>query len=136
MGFDDPRAVSSKGSQVSMSFRIDVAERIVRSVVVGDLDAEDAVEVNARLVADPDFDPDLDHLCDLTRVERVPLDSAGIDFVVTSSPFSAASRQAIVVSDKTTYGLTRMFQSHAEGTLGELRIFHTIEDAHAWLRDT
>jgi len=94
----------------------------------------DFLEHMARLRAEPQFHPDLNHIVDCRAFTKMDLTHDEIKNLAGRSIFSARSRRAFVVSSDLQYGLTRMFAAYREIKAGqEVMIFQDLPAALAWL---
>lgn len=114
-----------------VTYRVLPAANLVHTVWSGVVTLEDAVQHNDGLRSDPDFSPSMRQLSDARGVES-RVSGEGVRGLARRSAFGAESRRAIVVSDDTIFGVSRMYEAQA-ATAGEVRIFRDIDEALAWL---
>ncbi len=114
---------------------IDAERGLVISTGRGVVTRKDFVEHQARLLADPAFQPSFHQLIDLTAVTRVELSGHDIEDLASRPVFSASSRRAWLVPRPEIFGLVRMFQTYRElhGGGEQIRIFSGREEALGWL---
>ena len=94
----------------------------------------DFLDHMARVGADPQFHPDLNHIVDCRPITKMDLTQKQIMDLAGRSIFSARSRRAFVVSSDLQYGLTRMFAAYREIKAGqEVMVFQDLPAALAWL---
>lgn len=91
----------------------------------------DAMEHNAQLTADPAFDPDMLQFSDASRAE-ISVSAPGVRSLAKQSPWGPRSRRAFLVSDRASYGISRMYTSQEQRS-GAVRIFQDCKDALHWL---
>jgi hypothetical protein len=101
----------------------------------GELTAEDLRQHAELMTRDPDYDPSLDSLADLTRLESLRFDSTDVGEVARA--FRRINqghdrRVAIVADSPVAYGYARAYEAqHLAGD--EIRIFRDPKEARAWL---
>jgi hypothetical protein len=91
------------------------------------------------LVSDPRWHTGMDVLSDHSGLDAGRFTARGIEGLVSIHvPFAGAIGPglcAVVAGSSLKFGLTRMFEAHAESKLPfRLRVFETIEEALTWLR--
>jgi hypothetical protein len=114
-----------------VKYRVLPAANLVHTVWSGVVTLEDAVRHNDGLRSDPDFSPSMRQLSDARGVES-RVSGEGVRGLARHSAFGAESRRAIVVSDDTIFGVSRMYEAQA-ASAGEVQIFRDIDEALAWL---
>ena len=101
------------------------------------LDADELSETMEAVLAHPDFTRGRDVIFDVRGSEINPsfaeIKSMLAAIHAVSSEFSG--RFAIVVSDMLRYGLARMASSLSSPLGMQMGAFHSLDDAHQWLRD-
>jgi hypothetical protein len=123
-----------------MPIRIEIreAERLRVVVVEGALGDVDVYETFSTLWLAPDYDPTLDELVDLSGLSGLGVTTSGIrrlgETSVQVHRGSPAVRVAIVAPDNLVYGLSRMYGAFAEESGSEHRVFRSLEEAMAWLK--
>jgi len=115
------------------AYQIDTGQRFIRVTYTGAFAVGDILALQATLAADPEFSPDFVVLTDLRAAEPMEATGAGIEHVAEGSPFSPASKQAILVSIDLHFGLARMFEVYADRRSRVVRVFRDPEAAYAWL---
>lgn len=111
------------------------AGRVV-SKVSGDFTIEDIVTAISGSVKDPRFQPGFhilsDHTCvgaPLTTIQAKQM----MAHLETLSKYLRGSRWAVVTTKAASFGMFRMTSALAERIPTEIQVFHTHEDAEAWL---
>lgn len=109
----------------------------VTIVLSTSLDADELSETMEAVLAHPDFTRGRDVIFDVRGSEINPsfaeIKSMLAAIHAVSSEFSG--RFAIVVSDMLRYGLARMASSLSSPLGMQMGAFHSLDDAHQWLRD-
>ena len=118
---------------MGMSYRIDKANRVVRTRGWGVLLASDVQDVMSRILVDPQFDADFRSLADLTEVTKVVVDNMSVAETASQPIFDFGTRRAIVASSDAVFGMARMFATMAERTGQEVRVFREMQPAEEWL---
>lgn len=120
------------------TYMIDQDAGLVLSRAWGTLTDADLVANRDAMLADPGFRADLSQLWDFTRVDQLEVTGAGVrSLAMGVSPFSAASRRAIIVTDDAGFGMARMFLLMRDSdTGGSFKVFRDRESALSWLAAT
>jgi ATP phosphoribosyltransferase regulatory subunit HisZ len=115
-------------------YKIDKQRRLVMSTAAGVLTKADVIGHQDQLLKDPDFDPSLSQLSDLSHVTGFEVTGADMREMTERTIFSSESRRAVIVSSELAYGLSRMFEIFRESK-GErgIRVFRKLEDALDWV---
>ena len=121
---------------MAFDFRIDRQNRVVLFKAIGTFSSEDLRTCVAAVVADPDFEPDCDHLVDLRRITT--FEPSAQDLRARAKRDAAneklnAGRIAIVSSNDIVYGMTRMYEILMDDASVSVRTFKTMEEAMTWL---
>jgi hypothetical protein len=95
-------------------FIIDVQAGVVFTKAVGDLVLADMWGHRERLLAHPDFRPELNQLMDLRECSPLQLTADQILQIARPRVYSDNSRRALLVSSDLQYGLSRMFETFNE----------------------
>ena len=114
-----------------VTYRVLPDLNLVHTVWSGAVTLEDAVQHNEGLRGDPDFSPAMRQLSDARGVTS-QVSGEGVRGLARHSAFGSESRRAVLVSDDTIFGVTRMYEAQA-ARAGEVRIFRDIDEALAWL---
>ena len=88
-------------------------------------------------LAHPDFRPGMGTIND-RRQGRAPSTrevKAMLDFVQVQRSAVGTARWTAVTTDNTSYGMVRMAQVLFEESSVRLGVFHSLEDAEAWVRE-
>jgi hypothetical protein len=118
---------------MASEYHIDAGQRFIHVAYTGAFGVGDILALQATLAADPGFSPDFVVLTDLRAAEPMDATGAGIEHMAERSPFSPASRQAILVSIDLHFGLARMFEVFADRRNRVVQVFRDPEAACAWL---
>lgn len=116
--------------------RFDSERNLLITAAEGPLTADDVRSHQSTLASNPDFDPDADHLFDLSRVTDFDVGPGRIRDIASVAIFSKASRRAVVAPEDVLFGLSRMYTGYRDAAAENLRVFRTLEEALAWLEDT
>ena len=112
------------------------ARVVTFSATVDDAEVLGAYEA---LLRSPDFDPTLNVLVDLRRVERLDVSSDAMRSLIQSfKPVEAEmsrTRRAVVAGDDVAFGLARMFELLRSAPPDVIRVFRHYTEACEWLRD-
>ena len=120
-----------------VDFTIDEPQRLVLTTAEGELTYAQVTAMQDRRWSDPRFDPQFDHVIDLTAVTKVYVSGEEIRSLLSRDPHRPmASRTAIVASQSFTFGMARMVQGYCAGTTAEVGVFHDIPGALDWLKKT
>lgn len=117
---------------------IDVEHQLVRSRGWGELTDADVIGHQARVAADPRFNPDFNQLVDLRDVTGTQdLSGRTIEQVSRKTVFSPTSRRAVVAASAAVFGIGRMGALYREVAGGKdvIRVFQAMEDALQWLEE-
>lgn len=120
---------------MSADYVIRKEQRLVWTTGSGSLTAEDIEQHNARLRADPDFDPAFDNLVDFHTVERVDISTGAVVNFAHEVLFAPEARRAIVARSALLIGLARMYGVYEEIAIGSSRthLFPDVPSALEWL---
>jgi len=119
---------------MSFSFQIDKERRLVTVSAWDKIDKETVLKFRRELVADPDFHPDFNQLCEYQAGTKLAMNSQDVDALKFSDPFSTVSRRAFIAYSDVLFGYARMY-----ATLMESKGYHTIQvfrdlaDAQKWI---
>ncbi len=119
---------------MAIDYVIDWERRRVRTIVEGKVRPEDYRDLFDAYAA-AGLDETFDHLADYRRIEL----SATIEEMRIIADLYGAhahlfrARNAVVVADRATYGMARMFDALAERFGLRIEIFTCMEDAEAFL---
>ena len=115
-------------------YQIDTELGVVFSRGWDELTQGDVLVHHQRLIADPDFDPALRQLIDLSAVTHFSLSPDDLRALAPNDPWDTGTRRAIAVPSDYIFGMARMYEARAPGTPQETAIFKTLEEARDWLR--
>ena len=110
-----------------------IREGMVQAQASGVLDDASLTSYVERLLADPQYSPDLPVLFDSTQATVLELSGAGVrdaTAVVREWPTHPTARVALVVSSPAAYGMARMYGLFRDV---EVSVFEDRELALAWL---
>ena len=115
-------------------YTIDKERRLILSTMSGVLTAEDIWGHQKALAKDPDFDGSLSQISDFTQVTKMELTEQDVQKFAEASVFDHDARRAIIVKDRFSFGLARMFEVLRESKGEEgLRIFRNLDEALDWV---
>jgi hypothetical protein len=115
------------------SYVIDKENGLIMVTVTGVFTVDDALQFRPQVRSEPDFDPNLSQLLDLSAA-TIDLSADEIRILAATSVFSLTARRALVGESHEVYGLARMF-SILRGLRGDraIRVFRSRNEAMAWL---
>jgi hypothetical protein len=116
------------------NYHIDHEQRLVWSKCWGVLSDDDLLNHQARLKADPDFNPSYSQFVDSTEVTEVTLTPKVVQQVAQSSVFAPESKRVFLVVQNIIFGLGRMYQGYvnAKGQ-NHIQVHRDRAKALAWL---
>lgn len=117
-------------------YEIETKAGVVHSRAWGSLTDEDLLDHHRRLEDDPDFDPSWNHYFDFEGVEEADLSAEGIRTLAGRSPFSEASRRALVVDPDrpALFGMLRMYEAWCEQHPDDMRVqYNHSGKARRWI---
>lgn len=115
---------------------LDPATGIWTLTLRGALEAAEVARAIGGMYASPDYRPEAPRMYDVREVEDT-IRTHDLRALAHRKEFLTSVRQArsaIVVAKDVTFGIARMYQSWMEGQPVDVRIFHAVEEARAWLR--
>lgn len=108
--------------------------------VSGAMTLSDARQALTQLYAQPCYRPPMVDLWDLraAEIDTNPGEVAAlVHFIEGHRGEHGTDRTAVVVSNAVEFGITRMYQAHAEGCLPiAIQVFTRLADAYSWLGKT
>jgi hypothetical protein len=120
-----------------ITWHMDEKAALVTVRVQGALTLEGARQALMSLYAEPKYRSPMVDLWDLREAE---IDSGPgdvqrfVQFIQASRGDRGSDQTALVVARPADFGISRMYQTLAEGTLPfSIQVFMRIEDAYAWL---
>jgi hypothetical protein len=123
-----------------IDIRVDSAERVRYSWVTGIVTDAEVIDAYDRVVDDPDFDPTLDVIADMTGVVRIDVTANRVRELAerrarNARLNAARPRVAIVAPTDVMFGIARMYESSGPRDDGSRRylVCRTMEEARAWL---
>ena len=120
-----------------ITWHIDEDAGLVTVRVVGPLTLEGARQTLTELYAQPSYRPPMVDLWDLraAQIESGPGDvQAIVRFIQASRGSGGTDQTALVVTSTADFGISRMYQAHAEASLPiSVRAFTRLDEAYAWL---
>ena len=116
------------------SYTIDRERGVLLTVFEGVVTLEEVKSIQAAVRADPQFDPKLKSLTDMTRLTMFTASSDQVRSVLSASPIDRESRRALITSPGLSYGFGRMAETMS-GFVGgpQTRTFSTEAEALEWL---
>jgi hypothetical protein len=117
------------------SYVIQKEQRLVIMTVWDVVTADEAMEIQSRLMSDPDFHQDFSHLVDLTAVSDIEMSAMNVRRLAAQHPSSSQSRLAFVASSSLSFGMARMFGVYREIEEGDekVQVFADRAEALKWL---
>lgn len=119
--------------------KIDRESHLIRTVIEGDVGAEEVFRSIERLIEDPAYSPDLPMLSDHRAVGR-PLSTedahqiaAKLRSIAKKGGGFEGSCWAAVTKKPASYGMIRMLSALLEDLPMEVEVFDSMEEAEVWL---
>ena len=112
---------------------LDPVRGLVVNVASGTVNAQEMRENQQALRDDPAFKPSFKLLVDMRQVVDPDVTSEELRDLALSSPFDPGVRRAYVVSSRTQFGKTRLYQAIIGARSHKYGIFETWDEAVAWI---
>ena len=123
-----------------ITWDIDEGAQLATVRVVGPLTLEAARQALMELYAQPAYRPPVVDLWDLreAQIDADPGDvQAFVRFIQGSRGDQGTDQTALVVASLFDFGISRMYQAHAEATIPiSIRAFTRLDEAYEWLDRT
>lgn len=120
-----------------ITWDIDEDAKLVTVRVAGSLTLDAAREVLMELYAQPSYRPPMVDLWDLraAQIDSSPGDvEAFVRFIQGNRGDHGTEQTALVVANMVDFGISRMYQAHAEVCLSlSIRAFTQLDEAYRWL---
>ena len=120
-------------SSMPIYYQIDSDRRRAYIVASTVITGAEVLAAQARLAADPQFEPTFAQLFDLTETREANISAEEIRTMSEGTAFTVGARRALVVKEKHVLGLTRMFQIITDSRGGDIEIFADRAAAERWL---
>ena len=122
---------------MAVTYEIHADRQLVVVTGAGILSYVDLVSLQHQLLGDTGFSPRFDRLLDF-RLAKMPSTygkhvTALADTVKYSAKLSSPGKTAVVASEASVYGLSRMFTTYTHDIEREYRVFRTLDEAAVWL---
>ncbi len=117
---------------MSILYTINPVQRLVHVIGEGVLTPKDLLCFQARLRADPLFDPDFFYLADWRNINAMEFSPDVSQSLAQPSVFSPRSRHAIVANTSVTCGLARLYKLLMRRG-ASIQVFDTVKQARDWL---
>ena len=115
-------------------YRIDKSLGVVFTTVRGVFTGQDVLTHGQRLLDDPDFDPNYNHLIDLRDVIEIGISPHEMESITTHKHiFSQKSRRAIVAETDFKFAMSRMYEILSNIESGPIEVFRDMAEARRWL---
>jgi hypothetical protein len=114
-------------------YTIDQERKLVVSRLWGTLTEDDVSGHNARLRADPRFNPGYQQLADLREITETKVGSRVVRDTARDQYFTPGVKRAFVADTDFVFALARMFASVAQTNGQVIEVFRDITDAQKWL---
>ena len=115
------------------SYSIDPNQRLVISRIWGTVTNDEVRGHNRQLRTDALFDPRYRQLADMCDVTVSLVSTTTVQETARDQFFAPGTQRAFVVSDDASFGLCRMFATHAESFGQVITVFRERKAAEAWL---
>jgi len=113
---------------------VEVEPPLVYTTLSGVVTFDDIVQLIAGLRADPQFNPDLNEIVDLSSASDVRLGYPEFKRLEELDPLADTSKRAFVIpTNPAVYGVTRMYQL-IQNEDPSIRIFRTEAEAREWVK--
>lgn len=133
----EPCYPDAHGERMPITWDIDEDAGLVTVRVVGPLTLDGARQALIELYAQPSYRPPMVDLWDLrgAQIDTSPGDvQAFVHFIQGSRGSRGTDQTALVVASMVDFGISRMYQAHAEASLPiSIRAFTKLDEAYAWL---
>ena len=126
----------NQNHQMPVKYKIDKANRIIRTRCIGPVTIEEVVDHFRVLERDPDCPDRADVLLDLSEETSIP-EKANLQKITEEIRRIRGRVQfgtcAIVAGTDALFGMLRMFEVFAAQYFRESFVFRTVDEAEAWL---
>jgi hypothetical protein len=116
---------------------IDSEAGYITHEVTGVLTCKDIIDALSSRLTDSQYRPGMNVLWKSNKCEKISLSRKDIqniaDHVASNEALNMGYKVAIVGSSDLEYGLGRMYQSLAELSIVEIKVFRSIDDAYQWI---
>jgi hypothetical protein len=116
---------------------IDPERRLINTRVSGRVTAPELLRYYKALYADPDFEPGMSEIFDLSDVTEIDISTEELrGFSLTTSvnnSHGGPCKLAIVAPTPVTFGMARMYELMQPASLNEIRVHHALAEAEAWV---
>jgi hypothetical protein len=116
-----------------ISYDIDKKRRLVTSRLWEVVTNEEVDDHNRRLRTDPEFDPDYRQLIDLSGITEIRITTPKVTAAAHDQYFTPGTRRAFFARTDATFGMARMFATHAESSGQTIEVFRDRRKAEEWL---
>ena len=119
-----------------VTMRVDKEAGIVYTTVEGIYTTNDLLAEFDKLFDNLDFRPGMNGIADLRQAKTYPPASEVMRiarYLIEHQGKIGKSRTAVLVSSDVSFGTTRMFQSYADDSLIQTKIFQDMGQARRWL---
>jgi len=116
-----------------ISYDIDIAQRLVTSRLWEVVTNDEVDDHNRRLRTDPDFDPGYRQLIDVSGITEIRITTPKVKAVAQDQYFTPGTRRAFFAPSDATFGMARMFATHAEAGGQMIEVFRDQKKAEEWL---
>lgn len=113
-------------------YKIDIDAGVVVSSAIGSLNSQEVEDLRAELSVDASFDPEFDHLIDLSAVTELQVEAADIKSLAETRVFNQDSKTALVGDRDLLYGMSRVFQAWRDNDT-YTEVFRSMDEARQWL---
>jgi len=125
-----------------MDIWVEPDQPLRRAVAHETLTDRDLLEAWGDVLADPEYDPELDNLVDMSGVRSFEVTAAGAQRLADVMAMCAKApapgvrpRVALVASDDYAFGVLRIYEMYREHQGAQARFFvaRSLEEARCWL---
>jgi hypothetical protein len=119
-----------------VNISVDKDARVVYTIIEGAYSADDILGAFDELFQNPDFEPGMNGITDLRKAHSF-LSHGDIirvaEYLVKNRDKIGQSKTAVLVANDVSFGTTRMFQTYADDSSIQTRLFHDISAARRWI---
>jgi hypothetical protein len=125
---------------MNIKTEINEKENIRIHTLTGEFDFDSLFQHLEDIYNDPNFDPALNSVWDLTKVEGIQKINSDlleriVAYVNRKRSKHGKMRTVIVVSKKVDFGIARMYEQKLEATgMSEISVFKDLNNALAWIK--
>ena len=116
-----------------IAYDIDKKQRLITSRLWDKVTNDEVDNHNRSLRSDPDFDPSYRQLIDLSGIKEIRITTPKVTAAAQDQYFTPGTRRAFFAPEDVSFGLARMFATHAEAGGQTIEVFRDRNKAEDWL---